>query len=79
MKSDLLSYIPVLTIISLCSSRFFKKFENSRKEASGRRKESGLAAQAEEGKAGLTRSYRTYAALIVGLRITDELELEVSE
>jgi hypothetical protein len=32
-------YHSPLTIISLCSSRFFKKLENSRKEASAKRKE----------------------------------------
>lgn len=39
LKLDLLIYIPQLTMISLCSSRFFKKLENSRKEASVKREE----------------------------------------
>ena len=69
---------PPLTMISLCSSRFFKKLENSRKEASVRRKASLFCGQSK-GKPTKTLSLRTYAAFIVSLCISDKLKFEVSE
>lgn len=65
-------------MISLCSSRFFKKLENSRKEASVKRKASLYHGQSK-GKPTKTLSLHTYAAFIIGLCISDELEFEVSE
>lgn len=78
LKMDSLFYTPPLTIISLCSSRFFKKLENSRNEASVRRKEWLFHGQSK-GKPTKTRSLRTYAAFIVSLCIADKLKFEVSE
>lgn len=69
---------PPLTMISLCSSRFFKKLENSRKEASVRRKASLFCGQSK-GKPTKTSSLRTYAAFIVSLCISNKLKFEVSE
>lgn len=78
LKTDVSMNTPPLTMISLCSSRFFKKLENSRKEASVRRKASLFCGQSK-GKPKKTSSLRTYAAFIVSLCISDKLKFEVSE
>ena len=78
LKMDVSMNTPPLTMISLCSSRFFKKLENSRKEASVRRKASLFCGQSK-GKPTKTSSLRTYAAFIVSLCISDKLKFEVSE
>ena len=78
LKTDIFINNPPLTMISLCSSRFFKKLENSRKEASVKRKASLFRGQIK-GKPTKTSSLHTYAAFIIGLCISDELEFEVSE
>lgn len=67
-----------LTIISLCSSRFFKKFENSRKEASVTRKE-WLSGGHDKGKQTKISCLFTYASFIICHSITDKLKLKVSE
>ena len=77
LKTDVFMNTPPLTMISLCSSRFFKKLENSRKEASVRRNASLFCGQSK-GKPTKTSSLRTYAAFIVSLCITDKLKFEVS-
>lgn len=65
-------------MISLCSSRFFKKLENSRKEASVKRKELLFGGQSKGEQTKPSPSH-TYAALIIGLRIANKLKFKVSE